>query len=201
MIDGFSVGLLRGHVVQRPEDDPGLGQRDRRSLDRRRVSAHQFRQAEIEDAQPPAGRDDDVARFQVAVNDAGVVRGPDGVRDLEREFDGVPDRQPAARNQVAERQPVHELHDDEVRAFVRRDVIHRDDVRVVERRGGTGLAEEPFPAVRVRRVPRGQELDRDEPLQAGVARLVDDAHAPFAQLFEDLVVEKLLSDQRIRWPG
>ena len=79
-----------------------------------------------------------------------------------------------------------------------RDVVHRDDVGVVEGRRGTRLAEEAFPAVSGPTSGPGQQLERDEPLQPGIAGLVDDAHAPFAQLFEDLVVEKRPADQRIR---
>ena len=51
-------------------------------------------------------------------------------------------------------------------------------------RQGDGVAEEPL----------GEELQRHLPAEAGVLSLVDDTHAPAAQLLQDAVVRNGLAD-------
>ena len=87
------------------------------------------------------------------------------------------------------------LHDDEIAAAVRGDVVDDDDVRVAEGRGGLGLLDEALPAVGVGHLVGGQDLDGDGPVEVGVLGLVDGAHAALADLFEDPVVEDRLAGQ------
>ena len=80
------------------------------------------------------------------------------------------------------------------------DVVDRADVGVVERGGGLRLAPEALERDRVVEVLRGQELQRDQPVEARVLRLVHDSHAAAAELLEDAVVGDRLADhgQRTR---
>ena len=95
---------------------------------------------------------------------------------------------------VMERLTIDQFHHDE-RPAVRRgaDVVHRDDVGVVQQRRQTGFARE----ARRSRVISGQligdQLDRDEPAQTGVARPVDFAHAASAKGSDDLIGAEALS--------
>jgi hypothetical protein len=61
------------------------------------------------------------------------------------------------------------------------DVVQGADVRVVERRDGARLAEEPLHRLGVAARLVRQELDGDAAPQAQVFRRVDDAHAAAAE--------------------
>ena len=67
------------------------------------------------------------------------------------------------------------------------------DVGMVERGSGPGLLDEAPPTVLVRHALGGQDLDRDLPAQARVARPIDLPHPPRAQQREDFVGPELRS--------
>ena len=73
-------------------------------------------------------------------------------------------------------------------ALVLADVVERADVRMLEARDVPRFALEPLAPARHRRPDAGrQHLDGDEAIEPRVARLVDLAHAAFADEGEDLV--------------
>ena len=85
------------------------------------------------------------------------------------------------------------LHRDEVHrlAFAEGsavDVVDRDDVGVVQRRGGLGLALETPPALGVADGFAGEELQGDRALEPRVERAIDDSHPALAKLAEDPVM-------------
>ena len=69
-----------------------------------------------------------------------------------------------------------------------------NDVRVVEGGGGAGLPQEPRAAVWVGGSARGQHLERNQPVEEGVAGLVHHPHPTLADLLEYLVVRERLAD-------
>ena len=97
------------------------------------------------------------------------------------------ERQPLAPvEHLVERLAFQVLHHDVVDAAGLADLIGADHVRVVELREQPGLALEPAEDVRVLRLRRRQDLQRDE-LAEVVDGLVHAAHLPLADLVEDLV--------------
>ena len=68
------------------------------------------------------------------------------------------------------------------------DFVHRANVRVIDRRGGLGFAAEALFRFGVFGEVRGEKLQRDGAVEFGIEGLVDDAHAAFADLFEQAVV-------------
>ena len=81
--------LLGAHVGERADELPDVG------LQRRlRVAVGDARHAEVEDLRLPGFVDQDVARLQVAVDDAALVRVVDRVADLRHQL------QPLARVQM-----------------------------------------------------------------------------------------------------
>jgi hypothetical protein len=90
-------------------------------------------------------------------------------------------------DEVAQRPPVHELHDREGQPRRLADLVDRDDVGVVEGRGRARLLGEAAQPVRDRSEGLGQELDGDVAVEVVVAGAVDLTHAPRAQLVEELV--------------
>jgi hypothetical protein len=115
------------------------------------------------------GGDDDVARFEIAMNLALPMDGVDGIGDLNAVFDHL-----RGRLRAAERPPVQVLHDDVVDAGVFADVDQRADVRVLQRGDDTRFPIEALAEIGVRRV---QDLDRDRTAQPGVPGFVDFAHS------------------------
>ena len=60
-------------------------------------------------------------------------------------------------------------------------------MRVVQRRDGSGFAIEPLAQIGIGGDVRGQDLDGDRAIEAGIARLVDLAHAAGANCAYDLI--------------
>jgi hypothetical protein len=80
------------------------------------------------------------------------------------------------------------LHDEVVHGAVLAEVVHADDVRVVEHGGGAGFAEEPFARHFVRGRGHGEHLDRREAVHDVVFGEENLAGAAAAELVEDDVV-------------
>ncbi len=66
-------------------------------------------------------------------------------------------------------------------------LVHRDHVRVIDRRCDLGLTHEPVTQVGVRGEVRGDQLQGDGASERDLRRSVDDAHAPAAQLADEAV--------------
>ena len=72
--------------------------------------------------------------------------------------------------------------------------MHRDDVRMAQPGQGLRLAFEAFREPRVLFFFAGQDLERDEAIEPGLARLIHHSHSPTAQGFEDFELGKAFGD-------
>ena len=88
----------------------------------------------------------------------------------------------------------HVLHHDEVDAVRAVDLVHGDDIRVHERGRRARLAEEALLLHGVAREVAGEDLDGDFAIEACVVRAPHVAHAPCADMCNDLVVQELSAD-------
>ena len=85
-------------------------------------------------------------------------------------------REPAGRHGLAQVHAIDKLHQQEVEAAGLAEVVNRDDVRVIQRGQRVGLAGE---ALRKSRIPGAlgrEQLERDEPIQRTLPRLVHHTH-------------------------
>ena len=149
----------------------------------------------------------DIGRLQIAMDDAGVVGGSQRVRELHGDAERLANRQRPSRRRgpttrpgyptlaadarsahatpgcetVGESLAVQILHDEVRDAGVLPDVVDRADVRVRQRRDGSGLAIESLVLLRVAGVIGPDDFDRHHAIEAGIAGLVDLAHAPGAE--------------------
>ena len=73
------------------------------------------------------------------MDDALVVRRREATRHLEGDLDGLAQRQGSPLQPLAQALAVQELRDEVGRPVVRPDVVHDDDVRVVQQALGPGL--------------------------------------------------------------
>ena len=135
-------------------------------------------EAEVGDLDPTVVGDQDVLGLDVAVDEAGGVRGREGLEH------GVEEDQRLRRGQravlpqdVAQGAARHVLHGQVDQPVVLALVVHGDDVAVRQPSGGLGLALEPRDEGLVVREVGMHDLEGDDPVQAQVERLVDRRHA------------------------
>ena len=188
VVDRLSGRLLRRHVADRPENDAGArllsrGQ-DLTSVGERRRG---FGQAEIENLHETLGGHHDVLGLQVPVNDARCVRLGEAGGDLRADRKRLLRRQRAARQELAETRAVHELHGDPRHAVREAHVVDRDDVGMVQGRGGARLLLEAAQTLFVRGHRLRQDLDGHFPAEAAVPGPIDLAHPTRADRRDDLV--------------
>jgi hypothetical protein len=126
---------------------------------------------------PPVA-DQHVLRLDVAVHDAGAVRGGQPGQHGLQDGEGLGDGEPAAGlQQVAQGAPADQLHDEEDQALVAALVADRDDVGVAEHRRRARLPGEPVDERGVVDEVVGHDLDRDRAAQPQVGGGVDGRHA------------------------
>ena len=93
-----------------------------------------------------------------------------------------------ALDERIERFAIDELHGVKPRVAFRAEVKDRGHMPVAQLRGGAGLAHETLPGDLAVEVGRVDDLERHRDPQAGVKRLVGDAHRAPAQLEKRAVV-------------
>jgi hypothetical protein len=159
-IEDRAADLLGRHVMRGAHDHAGLRADQRRGSGGRLLRGGE---AEVEDLQQLALGDEDVLRFQVAMDHALLMRGGESVCDLcgpQQRFA----RADATLQAIAQRLAFEQLHD-QVRdraAGLRElaDVVERTEVRMAQRRESARLALEAVPQLRVGPAMLGQDLDR-----------------------------------------
>ena len=127
------------------------------------------------------------------MDDPGGVGLGQAVGDLDRAAEYVVELHAFAADQLVEGFAFHIFHDHEIEAVVGGDVVYDDDVGMVERGCGLGFLDEPLLALRVGQLLVGEDLDGHDAVEMGVLRLVDGAHAAFADFLQDVVVKKRLA--------
>jgi hypothetical protein len=106
--------------------------------------------------------------------------------DLHRVIDRAIDRHRHIVRQTAQRHAIDEFHHNEIAVVDGIDIVDRDDVRVVQGRGGSRfLGEAPLALGTLR--AGVQDLDRDLPTQTVVVGFVDDAHAAASDFASDQI--------------
>ena len=189
MVGLLSSGLLGRHVSHRAEN----GSRIRLCDSRRRVRQTAIRrldlccQTEVEDLDPTVGRDEEVLGLDVAMRDPLVVRGCETGGDLARVLDGFTLRKCTSLQPPPQCLALEQFRHRVRGAMVRAQVENREDVGMREGGHGLGLPLEPREAVRVAREEVGEDFDRNITIQLRVARPIDLAHPPGADLVEDVV--------------
>ncbi len=127
--------------------------------------------------------------------DGPAIGGPDGRRILggvvgEAAEGFLPGGAAGIRSgeQAPERFALDALHDDGEQSFFAHELVHRHEIRVVERGGGLGFGEEAADGALVAEHAFGEELDGDVPVEFEIEGGVDVAHAAAADAFADAVV-------------
>ena len=189
-VDGPAARLLGRHVADRAHHGAGL----RLLMDHRRHTRNLFLgryeelgKPEVQQLHEAVLRNHDVLGLQVPVNYASGMRLGEAFANLHAEVEQPLRRQRARCKQLAQARPIDELHRDVGGRVGGADLVDRDDVGVIERRGRARLLLETAQAIRVLREQCRQDLDRHFPPQARVLRAIDLTHSSSANRREDLV--------------
>ncbi len=150
-------------------------------------------QTEVQHLDDAVGRDLDVGGLEIAVHDPAFVRGVERIGDLARDIHGLRDRDATGREALCERRSFDQLENERADASRLFETVNSADVLVVERREKLCFTSEPGDALGVAGELRRKDLDRDIPIQPGVARAIDLAHATLAEGADDLVRAELLA--------
>ena len=142
---------------------------------------------EVEDLDPVVGGEEDVVGLEIAVDDVAAVGGGEAVGDPQAPGNGGDRRRRAVPEDPAERLALEELGHDVGLIVVDADVVDGEEVGVVERCGGAGLALEAFPPIGAVRDLWRQHLDRHLAAEFGVAGAPHLAHPTGPDGGEDFV--------------
>jgi hypothetical protein len=144
-------------------------------------------EAEIQNLRMTIPRDEDVLGFQVAMDDAFVVRGRQTAGDLRGIIGGFARRQRTTTQPVPKRFTVEQFGDNVRHLSVCADVVNDDNVWVIEGRSGTRLLREATQPLSIERDRLRQDLQRDIAAKSGVSSTIDFAHPAGADRGDNLV--------------
>lgn len=144
-----------------------------------------FRNAEVEHLDCTVGRHHHVRRLQIAVHDFRGVRTSHRVGDLRRVAKRLAERHPSAT--PTGKRLSFDLHRDEIGSIVFANVVHRNDVGMIERRCGAGFEPEATPLLVATEHAGGHDFQRDVPAEPRVACPIHVAHAACSKERDDFV--------------
>ncbi|MEO8703688.1 MAG: hypothetical protein ABI867_26800 [Kofleriaceae bacterium] len=150
-----------------------------------------LRDTEVEHLHGTLIGDEDIARLEIAMNDACGVRALEGSYDRDHEVDELAGRE-AVLEALRERLALEVFEHHEREPLVLSDLEDRDDVVVRAARGRSRFDHEP---VREPRIGLEQKLHRDAPAELGIAREEDLPHAAAGELADQLEPTDALGDR------
>ena len=124
------------------------------------------------------------------MDDAGGVRGGQAIGDLRGNVEELAGRDGLAGEQRAERLALNEFADNVLLAGLNANVVHGDDVGVVERGNGAGFTLKAGAQLGAGCALLAENLDGDIAVEARVAGAIHLAHAAYSECGLDLIDAK-----------
>ena len=190
-VERATFSLFRRNISDGAEDHSFLGRRADGTDDSIGVSVRlgdgvDLGESEIENLDRPLRRDHDVRWLQVAMDDAGGVRGGERVGDLRAILEHVAQPQPLASNQLGQGAAGDVLHRDETGSLAvllaTINFVNRNNIGMIEGGSGAGFLDKPSLAIRIGHSGRRQNLDRDFAPQTRIDGAIDYSHPTGANL-------------------
>ena len=181
------IDLLRGHVLQRPEHLPRLG--DHGAL----IYSGICSDPEIEDLHPPVAIEDDVARLEVPMDDPYGMCVANRHAHIAQDGHACLSAELVFFGELRDADPVDELHRDVGRPSIigHTRFVNRGDPRMVELGQNIGFTLESLTQLWIERL-RPDDLQRYTTPGNLLLGLVHDAHPPLAQYTQDHVLTDLI---------
>ena len=170
-----SPDLLGRHVAHRPHDAAGFSRDERGRCGQGRHRRLRSRQAEVEDFGLAVARDEDVLRLEVAVDDPLRVGGGKPIGNVRRQLNRLSPGQQPPPDSRPQALALQQLDHGDGLVVHDRELMDGHDVRMGDRRNGTGLVLEPGPHLRiscemVRQYPSVRHHGRASNLERGRLR-------------------------------
>ncbi len=115
-------------------------------------------------------------------------------RDLDAVSQDGFDRQPAAPDQLPQRPPIHQFHDDVQLAIELADFVYGADVGMAKPGGRARLVQQTAPRRLIAHIARRDHLQRNITVQKLIACAIHDPHSAFADLGDDSIMPEELVD-------
>ncbi len=166
LVSGLTTSLFGAHVRGSTEDDSLLRRRHTQSWGVRQagvgtVANESLRQPEVQHFHLAVSCDLDIARLQIAVDDALLVCSFESFGDLEGQLEGFFDGDGTTFEPILKRVAFHEFKDKKLSALVFFETVDRRDVGMVQRGQQLRLTFKPGEALFVPRKLLGEGLDRN----------------------------------------
>ena len=131
-----------------------------------------------------AGSEENILRFDVAVDDAEEMEGFECLGEIAADPGGLSGSERAPFDLAPERLPCHPLHDEIGEPVGGAGVEDADDVGMIEARQQQGFALGSGPVIGGDPPGAGEHLHRHRPVERAVARFEDDPHPAAGDQFE-----------------
>ena len=139
-------------------------------------------------------RYEDVRWFDVPVNDALRVGGVQRIRNFDAALQEKFQFHWSPCNLMLQGLAIEEFHHDVGLTVFLADFVNRTDVRMIQRRGGTGFASQTFECLRVFGQFLRKKLQCDMSAQIRILGFVNDTHPTPTEFREDAVVRDGLAN-------
>jgi len=175
-----TLRLLRRNVMRAAHEQAGLSESGHGD-----VSGD----AEIHDFHRAIGRDHEVLRLDIAVDDAMLVSRLQSCGHLSGDVQGLMDgKRPSLLDQLLHRDPGHVFHDQEVNTPLVAEFQYPYHVRIVQKHGCSSLAMKTLDVLLILRQVRVHDLDGHHRTGPRITGLIYGCHAAHAYFVQYLVV-------------
>ena len=135
--------------------------------------------------------------LNVAMDDSLAMRGVEGIGDFDSQFEQGFEFHRPSTDAMLQGHAVEKLHGDKGLAVLFSDVVNGADVGMVQCGRSLGFALKSSQDLGVAGDFFGEELQRDETMEAGVFSFVNDSHPATAEFFDDSVVRDSLTNHAV----
>jgi hypothetical protein len=146
-----------------------------------------FGQSKVRKLRVTGLRNQDIARLDVPMQDVRLMRRRQTFHDSRQQFDALPPRARLCRGPTAQRASIDELGHDVLLTVPFTGIVHREDVRMIERGCQLGFALEASARLAIGNFFR-EKFQSNSPVQLRIESAVDDTHAATAEQTVDPVL-------------
>src|SRR5580704_3958822 len=129
----------------------------------------------------------EICGLDVAMNDSFVVGCVQGVGNLDADIEQRLQLESPAKDHFPQSLAFPVFHHQEKATLVLANFVNGADIGVIQSRGGARFTPETLQRLRIVRQAVGQKLEGDKAVELQVLGLIDDAHPPAADFFQDAV--------------
>ncbi len=187
----FAAGLLGRHISDGTDGGAGTGGKSGRAAGAdglREGGLGDLGEAEVDDLGAAGSSDEDVSGLDVAMDDALVMRGIEGIGDLDAEVEHSVEPEALMEDAAVEGVALKQLHGNEVATLFPAHGINSADIGVIQRGGGARLKEKTIERGGVAGEGVRKEFKRDTAMQVEVFSLIDHPHAAGTKLGKNAIV-------------